>query len=276
MPRALRRLTRTREGNTVLFPARMGIVHKGHIEFVARLLELGYFVRVSLQHSYTITKDDPFPKWLVRKMVARCLLARGFTPDDFEIVLTPMMETRQEMRLHFAMSPGWKDVIAVASGNPDVHTLFPGLPFLTQRSVFGVQGEEYQTRSWGERLRRAVREGDQEAFENLAASGVEEILTLSELREQDAAVPVEFVRGRVVAHLHGEDKLFLHAGVRRHEHPEEALVRTASTFGHRLELVDQYVRDTQATLDGRPICMRYESMRMEGDDQIITYRVAVR
>ncbi len=69
--------SRKREKNTVLFPARMGIPHRGHIEYIARVLHLGYFVKISLQRSYTITKRDPLPKWLVMKMVAQSLPVIG-------------------------------------------------------------------------------------------------------------------------------------------------------------------------------------------------------
>lgn len=266
---------REREQNTVLFPARMGLPHKGHIDFIARLLELGYFIRISLQCCYVITAIDPYPKWIVAKMIAQSLFRLGFAPEDFEIVLTPLFETQQEIRMHFAMMPGAQDIVAVASSNSGVQDLFPGLPLLTQRCVFGQEGEEYETRSWGESLRRAVREGDRKTFDELVAPGVLDIMSFEELRETYAQVPVEFVRGTVRVELvNSIGLLVIQSRIRRYESPELALVRACRESGLNFTITDAYVRDSSAIFQGEPVCLRYESMRVdEQGNEIIRYRI---
>jgi len=215
--------------NTVLFPARMALPHKGHIEYLSRLLELGFFVRICLQRSYTITDRDPYEKFLVMKMVELSLLERGFSRNSFEFMLTPFYENDQLHRMHFAMMPDLEDIVAVASSNPDVNALLPRLPILDQRTVFAQEDVDYEVRSWGARLRQAVREGDRETFDQLAASGVLQVLDFDQLQSTYAEQPVEFLKRMpklVLSGVPDQDPIVVRAS--RYMTPEESLLRRAT------------------------------------------------
>ncbi|MEK9152417.1 MAG: protein kinase [Patescibacteria group bacterium] len=246
---APRTMHRSRAGNVVLFPARMGIPHRGHVDYLCRLLELGYHAVISLQRAYTITDMDPLPKWLVMKMVAGSLMDRGFSGDDFDFIFTPFYRTRQEHRLHFAMMPGRQDVAAVASGNSEVHDLFKGLPILDQRVVFGHEGEDYFNRSWGALLRRAIKDGDRAAFDAYAASGVTRIMPFDELRRRYAENDIPFVHGNAYAALRDADGRTMAEGrVRRYRSPEESLMAFLDGGG---KIIDPYARETTAEINGQ-------------------------
>ena len=262
-----------RERNTVLFPARMGIPHKGHIDYIARLIELGYFVRVSLQQAYTQTSRDPIPKWLVQKMIARSLRDLGYTQNDFSIELTPFFETDEEHRMHFAASPGWKDVVVIASSNPDVHTLFAGYPILDQSAVFGKENVMYLDRSWGAQLRAAIRSNDRKTFEQFAASGIESIRSFNELRAMlaDESCPIEFVHGCVFVEVQKEHELFLRKRVRRFQTPEQAIMNVLRTTDPTARFVDVFARDTQISLQDQPMRLVYHSVQFDGTDEVIRY-----
>lgn len=260
--------------NAVLFPARMGIPHRGHIEYLARLLGLGFHPVISLQRSYTLTERDPLPKWLVMKMVAQSLFDRGFSPDDFRFVFTPFFETPDEMKMHFAMMPGMQEVIAVASSNPGMRELFPKLPIIDQRVVFGLEGEAYEDRSWGETLRRAVRDGDLATFRSLAASGVERIVPFEALRDRPEP-PVEFLRGPVQAALEAPDGAVLVEGrVRRYVSPEEALAFQLRARGETVETVDRFSRDSVIRRQGRLASLRYLRTETHDDALRIVYALS--
>jgi serine/threonine protein kinase len=258
------------ERNTVLFPARMGIPHRGHIDFLARLLELDFHIIISLQHSYCNTIFDPYPKWMVLKMVAQSLLKLGFSPDRFSFLLTPTYETLNERRLHFTLMPGREHVVAVASGNPDVWDLFPELPILDQAAVFGHERQEYETRSWGSILRQAIRDDDYQTFLEYAANGVEEIMSFEELRRRYAETPVKFVEGRIIVKLTTDTQTLLATTrVTRYETPETALIRALRASGHSVALVDPYARDSVLELDGKSRRLHYQQTRLvDGDAEI--------
>jgi len=258
--------------NTVLFPARMGIPHRGHIDYLARLLELDFDLIISLQNSYCITTFDPLPKWIVMKMVAQSLLDLGFSSERFRFLLTPTYETLRERRLHFGMMPGRADVIAVASGNPEVWEIFPKLPVLDQAAVFGHENQEHETRSWGALLRRAVRDGDYEMFSEYAASGAETIMPFDELRARYAETPTDFVEGRIYACLiDGDGGPLTTARVTRYETPESALIRVLNAMGRSARLVDPFARYSVIELEGQRRLVRYERTRLVGDDARIDF-----
>ena len=188
---------RSKKNNTVLFVARMGIPHKGHIEYISRFLEMGFSVKIALSRAYTITQKDPLSKWIVMKMIAQSLIQRGFSAENFEFMLTPFYETDDEMKMHFLMMPKREEVIGVASSNPDVWRLFPDKPLFDQQSVFGVENEMYVDKSWGEIVRKAVREDDYATFNEYAAKGVEKILSFSEIQKYYGKPEIEFVEGSV-------------------------------------------------------------------------------
>ncbi|MFA6429806.1 MAG: protein kinase [Patescibacteria group bacterium] len=182
---------------TVLFPARMGVPHRGHIDFMARLLELGYKLLVSLGASYIKSERDPLPKPIVLKIVGHALEAMGFDLQNVRFLCTPLYYTDEQAALHYALLPGREDIVAVASGNEEVHALFVGrYPIIDQRTVFGVEGEAFETRSWGERLRHAIRTSDDATFCDLIAPGAEEILSFQELRRYCVDEPdIDFAWG---------------------------------------------------------------------------------
>jgi very-short-patch-repair endonuclease len=266
-----RRVSTRWEKNTVLFPARMGIPHKGHIEYLVRILELGFHPIISLQRSYTLTERDPLPKWIVMKMVAQSLFDRGFEPDDVHFIFTPLYKTAPEMQMHFTMMPGFEDVVAVASSNPDVQTLFPSYAIIDQRVVFGLEGETYEDRSWGEILRRSVREGDRLTFSRYAASGVERIMSFEELQAYQEPV-VDFVRGaaRVSVSIDGA----LHqTRTLRHLSPEEALIRTLRVCGESVDMIDPFAKDSLVQRNGRQALLHYCRTEVVGDDVYLRYEL---
>ncbi len=267
-----RNSSRPRERNIVLFPARMGIPHRGHIDYIARLIELGFYPVISLQRSYTSTDLDPLPKWVVMKMVARSLLDRGFGANDFAFVFTPFYETREQLQAHFAMLPDVENVVAVASGNPEIHRLFPQYPIIDQKAVFGRAGEEYAVRSWGEILRQAVRDNDLETFRSYAGSGVERIMPFDELRSRYNETPIEFVKGTVRFTLQA-DGATVEGRVRKYLSPEEWIVRSLQDRGFETAIIDPYCPDTVIVRNGRSALLRYERTVLEGDDVVLNYRL---
>jgi serine/threonine protein kinase len=262
-----------RECNTVLFPARMSIPHYGHIEYIARLVELGYYVKISLQCSYILTVHDPIPKWLTMKMVAQSLFDRGIGPENFEFIFTPLYQTQQELGMHFRLMPGWTDIVAVASGNSAVRDLFPNQLILDQQSVFGREQEQFETRSWGESLRQAVRENDQATFKRLAASGVERILSFEELRQAlrlEREIP--FVSGRVTVLLvNPKNEGLASSRVYRYLSPEESLCHRLRSMGHKTSIVDPYAKETILLIDGKPTRLAFRQVEFEHGNEMIVF-----
>jgi len=261
---------RPRSKNMVLFPARMGIPHKGHIEFMARILELGYHLKISLQCSYVISGIDPIPKWVVMKMVAQALYEKGFGPGDFHFIFTPLPQTDEEHRLWFALMDDWTDVVAIASGNPEVHELFAHSrkAFIDQRMLFGVEQEDYQDRSWGEFLRRAVREQDQQLFGQYIACGSQRVASLEQLKSLYAANPICAKNGRVLTVLlsdMGEE--LARTSVLPILGPEQSLLRVLEYNGKQVSVMDPYAPESRVEIDGKRFSIRYERMEVCGEDQ---------
>ncbi len=276
-----RQQKRSREKNCVLFVARMGgIPHKGHIEYICRLLELGFYVIISLQKSYTLTDTDPIPKWLVMKMVAQSLFDRGFTTDDFHCIFTPYYPEigngqTSLYKLHFAQMPWHEDVIAIASGNPDVHKQFPHHHILDQKSVFGHEGKEYTPRSWGTQLRQAVKNNDYHTFQRFAATGVERIRTFEELRSMYGTPEIPFVEKGISLRLYDSDSnLILKTGVLNYYSPEEILVRALkhddqdALYG----IIDPYARDTRCVIHGIKHKIKYIDTEYTDGYEIVNFQ----
>jgi len=266
---------RPRENNTVLFPARMGIPHKGHIEYMARLLELGYHLRISLQCSYVISDIDPIPKWVVMKMVAQALMEKGFGPEDFDFLFTPLPSSDEVHRLWFAMSDVWEDVVAIASANAGVHDLFTfsNKPMIDQRMLFGFEGEVYEDQSWGKILRRAVRTGDRETFDDYIARGSERIATFEELQRMYAATPILAQSGRITAVLLDEDdEEIVRTKVFRSLGPEASILRALEMQGKHIRIIDSYARVSSVEMDHSRTFIRYERMEVEGENQSIFFK----
>ena len=264
--------TTPRPDNTVLFPARMGIPHRGHIDFCERVLEMGFHLHIALSRAYTITQRDPYPKHLVMKMVARSLFDLGFHEDDFSVTLTPFYATDAELRLHFSMMPGRVDMVAVASGSPDTAAVFGGLAHFEQACVFGIEGDLWENRSWGAMLRAAVREGDRGRFEELVATGVESILSFEDLRARYAEQEVEFV-SRVTFVVEDETGERAAGRVRRYATPQESIARKLSRLGHRARIVDLYARDSVIELDGDRLALVHGATQIEEDRAILRFQL---
>lgn len=259
------------EKNGVIFPARMGIPHNGHIDYLSRLIDLGFCPVISLQRSFTLTERDPLPKWIVMKMIARSLQNRGYRIQNIRFLLTPFFETDEEMQMYFAMMPGFDDIVAVATGNSDVPRFFPGLPVINQQLLFGRDGEKYDIRSWGEILRRAVRENDRATFDEYAASGVSEIMSFDEIRTRYAETPIDFVLGKVRFLLVDDVGTTVCAGrLRRYLTPEENIIRA---LDGEAKIIDPFTRDTVIERFGQRSVLRYESTEKAGDDIILRYQV---
>ncbi|OGL99883.1 hypothetical protein A2501_05120 [Candidatus Uhrbacteria bacterium RIFOXYC12_FULL_57_11] len=235
--------------DTVLIPARIGLPHRGHVDLIARAIDLGYLALISLQMAYTISRDDPYPKWVVMKMVARSLIRLGYVPGrDFRFTFTRFFATDNEHELHFAMLPEAERIVAMVTGNPDAHHLLRR-PVFDQEMLFGTEGEAYEPRSWGERLRKAVREGDRATFRELAARGVEDVMSFEELREAYARAPVEFVPGCERFVLTHEDGRELARGrFRRYGTPDEHVVARLCALGHAATLIDPFSPHTEVAV----------------------------
>lgn len=259
-----------RPRDTVLVPARIGLPHRGHVDLIARYIDLGYRALVSLQQAYTITDSDPYPKWDVMKMVARSLIRLGYRPDvDFAFTFTRLFETDREHEMHFSMLPEVERVAAIGSGNPSTAHLL-ARPMFDQKMVFGEEGEAYETRSWGEILRRAVREGDRGTFDALAACGVEGIMSFDELREAYARTPVEFVPAFerfVLAHADGHE---LASGrIRRYGTPDQHVVARLNASGHVATILDPFARHTEVAIGGETGTFRYEDGKLQPDHTLL-------
>lgn len=260
---------------TVIFPARMGIPHRGHIDFMARILELGFKLVVSLHASYVQTSIDPLPKWFVAKMVASALKKKGFDPSQVRFLFTPLFESPQGQKWHYAMMPGVKEVVAVASGNTDTHAFFSDRPIIDQRTVFGNEGQDFETRSWGERLRRAVRENDVETFNDLIAPGAIDILFLEEMQQYCAVseTPVIYSRGSehwgnlyVVLSQPGQGEI-LRQRVNAYSGPESTLVNALSDT----HFIDPFTRDALVSVSGTPMRLHYERIEIDSKKNLIIH-----
>lgn len=252
---------------TVLFPARMGIPHRGHIDFMARLLELGYKLVVPIEHSYTCSADDPLPKWIVRKMIARSLQRKGFDLTNVHLYCAPLFNTTMQYRLHFAMMEGAHELVAVASGNSDVHQMFANhLPIIDQSMLFGEEGAAYETRSWGAKLRAALRMNDRETFRTLIAEGAEDLLSFDEMRDACLNInPLLFVWGhedwgsvRVVLRDQGGN-LLAERRVNTYSCPEDTLLGTLPNAFW----TNRFARESELSIDGTLHCLRYEGITLD-------------
>ena len=257
------------ERNIAMVPARIGLPHRGHIDLIARTMDLGYHAHISLQKAYTISEDDPYPKWMILKMVARSLIKLGYVPDrDFTFTLTRFFETDREHALHFAMLPKSEHVDVVVSGNPDVAALF-SREVLDQRVFFGEENKDYEVRSWGASLRRAVREGDRERFDELVACGVEEIISFEQLREIYARTPVEFVPSHERFELFEAGNLILSGAVRRYGTLDTQIILQLRERGRNVEVLDLYARATRIRLDGVDGSLHYQDGQLQTDGKLI-------
>jgi hypothetical protein len=246
----------------------MGIPHIGHIDYMSKILDLGYKLIISIQRAYTITDRDPIPKWLVMKMVARSLINLGYSEEDFQIFLTPFYRTDQELKTHFAMMPG-KKIVATASSNSDIHGLFSG-PLIKQEHVFcKLHNDRFVPKSWGEMLRSAVKDNDYALFKNYVANGVEEILSFEELRAQYGIPPIEFVPGIVKAVV--DDQISIR--VSRYSTPEESLVKRINELSNGCKMIDPYAKHSVLKLNGKRMKLSYERIEFDGENELIHFKL---
>lgn len=258
---------------TVLFPARLGVPHRGHIDYISRLLELGFKVTIALQMSYAHSSEDPLPKWLVMKMIGQALRERGFSESSFRIYCSPYFATDALYRMHFAMLRGQENIVAVASGNPEVQRLLgTDLPVIGQAHVFGSEGEAFEVRSWGARLREAIRRGDRETFRSLVAPGVETILSFEQLQAYCAEQsPLQFVWGHdnwgqvfaVIYDMMG--KVLKKTRVSSFSSPEEALIHDFPGT----KVLDLYNATTIFEMDGLRRHLYYIGAKLDKTNNMI-------
>jgi len=265
----------SKEKNSILFPARMGLPHKGHIEYINRLLELGFYTTISIQKSYTITDKDPIPKWIVMKIVAQSLFEMGWSSENFDFILTPFYRTDKEHSMHFTMLPGIEDIIGVASGNPEVHDLLNRFPILDQKSVFGVEGKEHINLSWGEKLRKSVKENDYSSFISLAAIGTEKIISFDQIKSIYGKPNIEFVPGNVNVVLlnnNNNNKTLVQGRVFRYHSPEESLMIHLNRMGIKSKIINPYRRLTETSIDGKKIFLEYISTKFIKGNETIYFK----
>jgi serine/threonine protein kinase len=252
----------------ILFPARMGIPHIGHIDYMSRILDLGYKLIISIQRAYTITDRDPLPKWLVMKMVARSLINLGYSEKDFQFFLTPFYRTDQELKTHFAMMPV-KKIVATASDNSSIHELFSS-PLIKQEHVFcKLHDDRFVPKSWGEMLRNAVKNNDYALFKNYAANGVEEILSFEELQAGYGIPPIEFVPGIVKVVVDDQ----ISTRVSKYSTPEESLVKRMNELTLGCKMIDPYSKHSVLELNGKEMKLSYERIEFDGENEMIHYKL---
>lgn len=207
-----------------LVPMRAGVPHKGHVNLICRLMDLGYRVLVSLQMAYTWTDRDPVPKWLVAKMLVAAVEDRGYAVENLEVVLTPF-ETQQGTHMHFLMLPQWERVQVIVSGNPEVHHLLTPIcenrPMIRAEALCGDL-----TDANGTRLRRAMYAGDQATIEAMLPAIIRHTWPqiVEDFFPQDGALMVA-MPVRVSVQVQRDEENLVPVIVRRYEFPEQAICR---------------------------------------------------
>ena len=259
---------------TVLFPARIGIPHRGHIDFIARLLELGYDLWISLGASYVRTSLDPLPKWAVMKMIGKSLELRGFDMKRVQFACTPLFTDEERVGSYYALMPNAKRVVAVASGNADVHRLFRDRwPIIDQRALFAREDEIYETRSWGAKLREAVRTGDRLAFDDLIAPGAESILSMNEMRACCEQTEIDFAWGDIgrpiVVLRNPAGDVVAKTRISAYSTPEDALVQALGW-----SFVDRFERNSVVKVKkNETATLVFEEAALVGKNIEINYRL---
>lgn len=220
----------TSNSKSVLFPARMAIPHKGHINFITTLLDMGFKLIISIQRAYTLTRKDPIPKWLISQMVKETLFELGYPEESFKIYLTPFYKTTKELQLHFSMLPDSYDF--VASSNPSIINFF-GKNTIQQKDVLSFENQKYTDKSWGEILRSAININDYQLFKKYAAIGVEKILTFEKIKEQSSNITENFFvySNNVFVNLYDfNNNLIFSTKVSRYSTPEKCLKNFSNFF----------------------------------------------
>lgn len=235
------------EAPIALLLMRCGVPHKGHVNLICRLMDLGFFVQVSLQMTYTWTDKDPLPKWVVAKMLREAVRQRGYPLSDLDIVFTPFEDLRTQ-HLHFLMLPTWENVRVIVSGNPQVHELMApicdGRPVITSQALCGDL-----TDANGTRLRTAMLAGDSNTVrEMLPAPFFPGWHKLLDMFPTATTPPIDFPVA-VSATVREGDRVF-HQGipVRRYEDPEAAVIRRIEG---ELGITDKVLGYPHTTLTGK-------------------------
>jgi hypothetical protein len=205
-------------------------------------------------------------------MVGHALRLRGFDMSRVRFLCTPLFDDDEQIRLHYTLMPGVEKVVALASGNPDVREFFRGLwPILDQRALFGFEGSGYELRSWGERLRNAVRHGDKATFDDLIAPGAEEIMSFEEMRDFCSRPFLDFAwgpnRGRAVAVLRdAEGKEIVRQRISTYSTPEDTLVQALGAV-----FVDRFSKVSTIRIGTRGVGLAFEDTALEGQNLAIRY-----
>lgn len=257
----------------ILVPMRAGVPHRGHVELLTGLLDLGFDLTVSLQKSFTWTAEDPMPKWLVARVLKRCLQERGYSLRRVRWAYMPY-ESRDTMRALFLLMPGWEECVAVASGNPGMEELLgPVWEHRVQVDSEEVCGPGALLRYNGTAFRSALRAGDWECAERMCPPELaDELPWLGSFfpreREEIEQTPVGHVRLEFA--YRGETRS---VRLLPYEGPEEALARKLSRItGETWSLVGEGARVGQVEGPSERYLMVYRGqVRSAGSQLQILY-----
>jgi len=197
---------KTKRRDMVLFPARMGVPHKGHLEYIKRLLYLGFYVEICMMKSFTLTNEDPIHKIVVEQMLDTELKALGYHKNlDYGFKYVPFPKNDDAWKLYFLMHYGEFPKLIVASGNLGIHHIFKDSTILDQATVFSTEENinNYTRLSWGSLLRKAI---------NTDYIGTYNYFCLPAMRNKMAEMKkmmerkqtIEYVPGNVYLQINGE------------------------------------------------------------------------
>lgn len=246
-----------------LLPMRCGVPHNGHINLITRLMDLGFFVQVSLQKSYTWSSEDPLPKWEVAKMLRAAVAERGYPVEDMDVMLTPF-EDLASIRMHFLMSPRWENTKVIVSGNPGIPEMFETIaeerPILDARSICGDL-----TDANGTRLREAMLCRDEATVHQMMPLVLHPRWRemLNDFPTQEDA-PIDFpvtVTGSVI---YKGEKIHTGIPVRRYEFPEAAVLRRL-----KVGVVDRAYPHTRLNFRGESLTLVYTGQTFDRDGRSV-------
>lgn len=174
------------EAPLALVPMRAGVPHRGHLNLLRALRQLGYRPVVAMMKAFTWTEQDPLPKWQVAAVLREHLHSEGYAPEDFQWIYCPY-GSRSQILQTLTGGAYWPRCKIIVSGNPGVWALVKDLA--SQCGL--VRSEELcgpLTYANGTRLRAALRSGD---ASTVAAMGLEGTPTVTWPEEHEqVAVPL--------------------------------------------------------------------------------------
>lgn len=251
------------EAPVALVPMRCGVPHNGYVNLITRLMDLGFFVQVSLQKSYTWSSADPVPKWEVAKMLRAAVAERGYPVKDMDVMLTPF-EDLASIRMHFLMSPRWENTKVIVSGNPGIPEMFEtiadGRPIIDARALCGDL-----TDANGTRLRDAMLCRDEETVCKMLPPVLyprwKEMLKYFPTQEDQ---PIDFPVTVSASVTYEGKKIQAGISVRRYESPEDAVCRRL-----KLEILDESYPHLQVNYEHRVLTLVYIGQTFDRDGKSV-------